>query len=257
MIRKYSLLRVVLLFMLFIVSMSAVAQKTYIVCVGLNVNRDGVDPLPCSRADMKGIANYYHKYNGCKPFMLLDANASRAHIIKVLKQEFAKSTVKDEIIFAYSGHGFDGGVSTYNNDEVLYCSEVQQIMLSAKARRKMMFVMSCHSGSFTKKNKDTKDNRRRYNKKSKVLLFLSSRPNEYSWETGFMDNSFFFHYLLEGLKGEADGAAGTRKDKKVTARELFDYVAPKVTKITQGKQHPQMSGGWEKFDDDMVIVNLK
>ena len=257
MIRKYSILRIFLFSMLCIFSMTSVAQKTYIVCVGLNVNRDGVDPLPCSRADMKGIANYYHKYNGCKPFMLLDANATRAHIIKVLKQEFAKSTVKDEIIFAYSGHGFDGGVSTYNNDEVLYCSEVQQIMLNAKARRKMMFVMSCHSGSFTKKNKDTKDNRRRYNKKSKVLLFLSSRPNEYSWETGFMDNSFFFHYLLEGLKGEADGAAGTRKDKKVTARELFDYVAPKVSNITQGQQHPQMSGGWEKFDDDMVIVNVK
>ena len=164
---------------------------------------------------------------------------------------------KDEIIFAYSGHGFDGGVSTYNNDEVLYCSEVQQIMLNAKARRKMMFVMSCHSGSFTKKNKDTKDSRRRYNRKSKVLLFLSSRPNEYSWETGFMNNSFFFHYLLEGLKGEADGAAGTKKDKKVTARELFDYVAPKVSNITQGQQHPQMSGGWEKFEDDMVIVNVK
>lgn len=257
MIRKYSILRIFLFLMLCIISMTSVAQKTYIVCVGLNVNRDGVDPLPCSRADMKGIANYYHKYNGCKPFMLLDANATRAHIIKVLKQEFAKSTAKDEIIFAYSGNGFDGGVSTYNNDEVLYCSEVQQIMLNAKARRKMMFVMSCHSGSFTKKNKDTKDNRRRYNRKSKVLLFLSSRPNEYSWETGFMNNSFFFHYLLEGLKGEADGAAGTKKDKKVTARELFDYVAPKVSNITQGQQHPQMSGGWEKFEDDMVIVNVK
>lgn len=257
MIREYSILRIFLFLMLCIISMTSVAQKTYIVCVGLNVNRDGVDPLPCSRADMKGIANYYHKYNGCKPFMLLDANATRAHIIKVLKQEFAKSTAKDEIIFAYSGHGFDGGVSTYNNDEVLYCSEVQQIMLNAKARRKMMFVMSCHSGSFTKKNKDTKDNRRRYNKKSKVLLFLSSRPNEFSWETGFMNNSFFFHYLLEGLKGEADGAAGTKKDKKVTARELFDYVAPKVSNITQGQQHPQMSGGWEKFEDDMVIVNVK
>ena len=101
MIRKYSILRIFLFLMLCIISMTSVAQKTYIVCVGLNVNRDGVDPLPCSRADMKGIANYYHKYNGCKPFMLLDANATRAHIIKVLKQEFAKSTAKDEIIFAY------------------------------------------------------------------------------------------------------------------------------------------------------------
>lgn len=256
MIPKYSYIKIVLLSLLCIISIHVVAQRTYIVCVGLNNNRDKVDPLPCSRADMKGIANYYHKYNGSIPFMLLDANATRSHILKVLKREFSKSTSKDEIIFAYSGHGFDGGVSTYNNDEVLYCSEIQKIMLNAKARRKMMFVMACHSGSFTKKNQNSKDYRRRYNKKSNVLLFLSSRPHEYSWETGYMENSFFFHYLLEGLKGEADGAAGTRKDKKVTARELFDYVAPKVTKITQGLQHPQMSGGWEKFDDDMVIVNV-
>lgn len=257
MIQKYNVTRTVLLLMLSIISLASPAQKTYIVCVGLNINRDGIDPLPCSRADMKGIANFYHNYNGSKVFMLLDANATRSHILKVLKQQFAKSTPADEIIFAYSGHGFDGGVSTYNNNEVLYCSEVQQIMLSAKARRKMMFVMSCHSGSFTKKNKNSHDSRRRYNKKSKVLLFLSSRPDEYSWETGSMDNSFFFHYLLEGLKGNADGAAGTKKDKKVTARELFDYVAPKVATITEGNQHPQMSGGWEKFDDDMVIVNVK
>ena len=105
--------------MLSIVSLSAGAQKTYIVCVGLNVNRDGVDPLPCSRSDMREIANFYHRYNGSDVFMLLDANATRAHILKVLKQQFAKSTYADEIIFAYSGHGFDSGVSTYNNDEVL------------------------------------------------------------------------------------------------------------------------------------------
>ena len=185
MIRKSNFLKAVLLITLCFACLLAEAQKTYMVCVGLDVNRDGVDPLPCSCADMKSIANFYHNYNGSDVFMLLDANATRAHIIKVLKQQFAKSTPNDEIIFAYSGHGFDGGVSTYNNDEVLYCSEVQQIMLNAQARRKMMFVNSCHSGSFTKKNKDTKDKRRYYNKKSKVLLFLSSRPDgsHLAWRT--------------------------------------------------------------------------
>ncbi len=257
MIRKYNISRIFLFIMLCIVSLSAGAQKTFIVCVGLNVNRDGIDPLPCSRADMKDFANFYYNYNKSDVFMMLDANATRSHVIKVLKQQFSKSTLDDEIIFAYSGHGFDGGVSTYNNNEVLYCSEVQKIMLNSKARRKMMFVNSCHSGSFTKKNKDSNDKRRVYNKNSKVLLFLSSRPNEYSWETDYMNNSYFFHYLLEGLKGKADGAAGTKKDNKVTARELFDYVAPKVAGITKGTQHPQMSGGWNGFDDDMVIVNIK
>ncbi|MGN0213304.1 MAG: caspase domain-containing protein [Muribaculaceae bacterium] len=226
------------------------AQTTYIVCVGLDVNRDNVDPLPCSKADVKGLAKFYHNYNGSKVFMLLDANATRSHILKVLKQHFAKSTAKDEIIFAYSGHGFDGGLSTYNNNEVLYCSEVQEIMQSCEARRKMMFVMSCHSGSFTKKFNNNKDRRRRYNKKSNVLLFLSSEADEYSWESYFMENSYFYHYLLDGLKGGAD----KNGDNKVTARELFNYVAPNVTSISGGIQHPVM---WGRFPDDMVIVNVK
>lgn len=232
------------------VSLMAAAQKTYVVCVGLNVNRDNIDPLPCSRADMQGIARFFRHYNGSEVFVLLDKNATRSHILKVLKKQFAKSTPSDEIIFAYSGHGFDGGVSTFNNDEVLYCSEVQNIMLRAQARRKMMFVMSCHSGSFTKKNRNVKDRRRRYSKKSNVLLFLSSKANEYSWETGSMENSFFYHYLLKGLNGEAD----RNLDKKVTARELFNYVAPNVEQVSQYKQHPVM---WGKFPDDMVIVDVR
>lgn len=230
-------------------SLQASAQKTYIVCVGLNVNRDNVDPLPCSRADMRSIAHYFHSYNGSEVFMLLDANATRDHILKVLKKQFAKSTANDEIIFAYSGHGFDGGVSTYNNNEVVYCSEIQQIMHKAKARRKMMFIMSCHSGSFTKKYDNTKDKRRNYSKKSNVLLFLSSQSNEYSWENSMMENSYFYHFLMKALEGAAD----RNNDNKVTARELFNYVAPHVEESSGYKQHPVM---WGRFPDDMVIVDL-
>lgn len=230
-------------------SETASAQKTYIVCVGLNVNRDNVDPLPCSRADMKSIANFFHNYNGSEVFMLLDANATRSHILKVLKKQFAKSTPNDEIIFAYSGHGFDGGVSTYNNNEVLFCSEIQKVMQQSKARRKMMFIMSCHSGSFTKKYNNTKDKRRRYNKRSNILLFLSSQADEYSWESGIMDNSFFYYYLMKAFEGKAD----SNGDNKITARELFNYVAPRVEEISFDKQHPVM---WGRFSDDMVIIDL-
>ena len=250
MIQKCNITRIVFTIVVSLLFGSMSAQKTYLVCVGLNVNRDNIDPLPCSRGDMKGIANFYHQYNKSDVFMLLDANATKKHILKILKQQFAKSTPNDEIIFAYSGHGFDGGLSTYNNEEVLFCSEVQSIMLQAKARRKMMFVMSCHSGSFTKKNLNLQDQRLKYNKSSKVLLFLSSRADELSWEALAMDNSFFFHFLLEGLRGSAD----YNGDKKVTARELFNYVSPRVNIASSGIQHPVM---WGKFPDDMVIVNVK
>ena len=52
MTQKYSIYRLLLFLVLCVISLTVTAQKTYIVCVGLNVNRDGIDPLPCSRADM-------------------------------------------------------------------------------------------------------------------------------------------------------------------------------------------------------------
>lgn len=231
--------------------LSLSAQKTYIVCVGLVNNDTGEKPLPCSERDVRGVADYFRKYNGSEIFMLIDKNATRDHILRVLKAEFAKAKKEDEIIFVYSGHGFDGGVSTYNltKGEVIYCQEIQDIMKNSKAMRKCMFVMSCHSGSFTKKY-GTSKNRRPINKNANIMLYVSSRANESSWELENAKYSFFIGNLLDALKGAAD----RNGDRLITARELFNYVNARVIEDTGGKQHPQM---WGKFDHDMVVVKLR
>lgn len=225
------------------------AQKTYIVCVGLNNYDNGENPLPCSTGDAKGMASFFNKNKNCEVFMLLDKNATRNHILRVLKAQFAKASKKDEVIFAYSGHGFDGGISCYDTKNVIYCSEVQQIMRNCAASRKIMFINSCHSGSFSKKYGN--NSQRSYkSSNSNVMLYLSSRANEYSWEAESMKMSFFFTRLIEALRGYAD----KNGDRNVTARELFNYVNEKVISDTQGMQHPQMYG---KFPDDMIVVKLK
>ena len=231
-------------------SFSVGAQKTYVVAVALGNYADGHNPLPCSKGDMQSICQFFKDYNNSEVFMLVDKNATRDHIIRVLKAQFAKSGPADEIIFCYSGHGFDGGVTCYENNSVIFCSEIQDIMRKAKARRKVMFVMSCHSGSFTKKYGNDPRARRYTDSSSDVMLYLSSRANESSWEMKSMRNSFFFNRLIEGLKGRADANG----DRKITARELFNYVNPKVINDTGGMQHPQMYGN---FSDDMVVVYVK
>ena len=65
-----------------------------------------------------------------------------------------------------------------------------------------------------------------------------------------MRNSFFITRILEGFRGAAD----VNNDKKVTARELFNYVNPNVINDTKGQQHPQL---WGRFDDSMVVVYVK
>ena len=249
--------KVIALFAFLLVASSAFAQKTYVVAVGLNNYAPGGNctPLPCSIGDATAISKFFYGYNNSDVFMLKDNNATRDHIIKVLKAQFAKATENDEVIFAYSGHGFDGGITCYDSDgrgntKIIYCTEIQEILRKTKARRKVMFINSCHSGSFSKKYGNDPKSKSYKNSNSNVMLYLSSRANEYSWEHKLMDNSYFFHYLIKGLEGAAD----KNGDRKVTARELFNYVNEQVIYITDGIQHPQMYG---KFPDDMVVVYVK
>jgi uncharacterized caspase-like protein len=233
---------------------SAFAQKTYVVCVGLVSYDDaGVQTLSCSDDDMNGVAKLFKSQKDSEVFMLLSKNATRDHIIRVLKNQFAKAEYQDEIIFAYSGHGFDGGITCYDTKNVIYNYEIQQIMRSSKAHRKIMFVDCCHSGSFSKKyvnNNNNSGNSDYKSRNSNVMLFLSCRANENSRESPSMKMSFFFSALVEALEGEAD----KNKDNNVTARELFNYVYAQVVYCTSNKQHPQMYG---KFPDDMIIVKTK
>jgi len=231
----------------------ASAQKTYVVSVGLGKYQDNwASPLSFAPGDARSLAKFFNKHRDCEVFMLLNDNATRDHILRVLRSMFSKATPKDEIIFIFSGHGFDGGVGGYNKDEFVYCSEVQDIMKRSRAGRKVMFMQSCHSGSFSKKYNNDSDRRGRGNYKSSasnVMLYMSSRANEYSWGIQGASRSFFMNRLLQGLEGGADNNG----DNKVTARELFNFVNRWVIADSDGAQHPQMYG---KFDDDMVIVNL-
>ena len=86
-------------------------------------------------------------------------------------------------------------------------------------------------------------------KKSQIMLFLSSRGSESSWETSSMKNGFFTTYLLEAFSGKAD----LNQNGKLTAVELFKYVHPKVVEATMGRQHPVM---WGNFNKGLVISNF-
>lgn len=245
---------VVAILLLYFVAIHANAQKTYVVSVGLSEYKypQVAPPLPCSVGDARSVSRFFHRYNGSSVFMLLNENATREHILKVLKREFAKSTAKDEIIFVFSGHGIQGGLTCYETKDmnsIITYDEIQNIMRTAKARRKIILAMACYSGGLTLKNTNNSP-KKRSTQNTSVMLYTSSRPNEMSWERSDMTNSFFMARILEGFRGAADA----NKDKKVTARELFNYVNPRVISDTYGQQHPQL---WGRFDDSMVVVYVK
>lgn len=228
-----------------------ISAKTYVVAVGIGYYQEQwLESIAFGPGDARSIAKIFNDHRDADVFMLLNDNATRDHILRVLKSKFSQAKPEDEIIFVYTGHGFDGGFSGYGKDETIFNYEIQNIMKASKASRKMIFMGNCHSGSLAKKYQNNTPERQRNNRQnSNVILFMSSRPNENSWGNANSECSCFIKHVSRGLLGAADA----NKDNKVTVRELFNYVSPHVISETGGKQHPQILG---QFDDDMIIISL-
>ena len=60
----------------------------------------------------------------------------------------------------------------------------------------------------------------------------------------------FSHYLIRGLKGEAD----KNKNKIVTIQELYDYVFKKVRNYTGNAQSPTLTG---IYDSQMPVSVIR
>ena len=64
-------------------------------------------------------------------------------------------------------------------------------------------------------------------------------------QTG-LRSGVFSHFLIKGLKGEADAD----HDKIVSIVELFNYVSGKVSRYTAGAQTPVLTG---KYDGRLPV----
>lgn len=238
--------RLLILLIVCIFALSIYAD-TYVVCVGIGNYADPkVQNLTKTEADAKAMAEFYKK--GTKNVVTITGKyATKAQIIKSLKNQFSQAKANDKIVFFFSGHGYPGGFCPYDMtklEEGLKYAEVISIMQHSKAENKFIFADACHSGAIRQNRSDSDP------KAGNVLLFLSSRGNEYSAESPFLANGYFTKHLLRGLGGGAD----FNKDMRITARELFNYVSDGVKSQTNNQQHPVM---WGKFDDNLTIVKYR
>lgn len=86
-----------------------------------------------------------------------------------------------------------------------------------------------------------------------LALLTSATANETSQEDARWGDGHgvFTHYLLEGLRGAADGFSQPR-DGKVAVGELFEYVRHQVQQATGNSQHPTI--GSNPFDWDLPLA---
>ncbi len=215
------------------------AAKTYIVCVGISDYPGERNDLFLCAKDARTIQWLFDKNGDAETAVLTDREATVSNICAAMRRLYAKAGKNDAVAIFYSGHG-NAGCLECRDGELTY-DEVCRIFDESKARRRFAFINACFSGTLRRTHDLTSLN------KKGVMFFMSSRSGEYTLEDSFMRNGIFTTYLQQGLRGSAD----TDRNRKITARELFEYVSKKVREKTGDKQHPVM---WGKFDDDMVIM---
>lgn len=218
-----------------------VSAKVLLVAVGIGDYPKPINPLNLPTKDAIAIKTLIDKNGDSGTAILLDKEATKSAILSEIHARFDHASTDDIIIFFFSGHGYKGGFVAYDGE--LPYSLIREAMGSSKCKNKMIFADACFSGKMRQGKRQVKEE----NSDSNVMLFLSSRDNETSIERRDMTNGFFTICLKDGLSGKAD----ENRDRKITAKEIFNYVSKNVKKLSRDKQHPVM---WGNFSNDMPVI---
>ena len=131
-------------------------------------------------------------------------------------------------------------MKTTENIKLTTVGELFGELKKGKANDITCFIDACFAGSASQAAKDGDENKD-YLKAlvkadNRLILFLSSRDNEYSMENMAVGAGFFTRAFLKGIRGKSDANG----DKKITVLELFKYIYKDVKLHSQDMQHPQL-----------------
>lgn len=228
-------------------------NNTYAVVIGVS-DYVSISDLNLATADAIAMSELFDSVYNTDVKLLLDQEATTDNILHAMDSTFSKAKPNDLVLLFFSGHGYPGGFCDYEFNapgcKYLTFNQIAQSFSRCQAKRKIIMADACHSGKIRVNRKEEEDSvLMEKMRKSQIMMFLSSRGNELSWETPSMKNGFFTTYLLEAYSGKAD----LNNNGKLTAVELFKYVHPKVANATQDRQHPVM---WGNFNKGLIIHNF-
>ncbi len=252
----------------------AVKQKESVRFIGIGIDQfaESQYNLQYSAKDIRDLSKKLkEKY---KDDIIIDTlfneNVTTSNV-KALKQKLLQTTENDKVIVAYSGHGmlskeYDYYLSTYSvnfekpEQNGLPYDELENLLDSIPARKKLMLIDACHSGEVDKDDLVTLST-------SSDSLIKGLKPVAYKKEGNFgLKNSFELMQSLFVNVGKSTGAtiisaaAGTqfaleRNDLKngvftysileamnkyptMKISELKKTVGERVEQLTKGLQKP-------------------
>ena len=190
--------------------------------------------------------------------ILIDEDANRNEILSRMHGLFKKADENDVVMMYYSGHGLEGNLIPSDFDgraNVIKGSEIRKIIDESKARHKVCFIDACHSGQMLAARGSFFESYDKYyatfNKVDAGSAYLfSSKDREVSLEHSGLRQGIFSHYLIKGLKGEAD----VNGNKIIDISEIYNFVYSRVKKYSGYTQTPQIAGD---FDPMMPVAMIR
>ncbi len=183
--------------------------------------------------------------------VLIDASATRDRIEETMRETFSKAGENDVIFLYFSGHGLKGAflpIDYTGKKNKLHHASIRQILDESPAKFKICIADACHSGSLAsaRSMKSVAMTLKNYydafsTAKAGTALLLSSKSEEISLESNGLRQGIFSHFLIRGLKGEAD----VDQNKIVTIKELHTYVSAQVNEFTAEYQTPVIQGDYD------------
>ncbi len=182
--------------------------------------------------------------------ILIDEDATKHKIIQQLEQLSTNAGPNDLILLYFSGHGIKGAflpIDFVNGKRQLKHTEIAAILDKSKAKNKLVIADACHSGSWLTPKGGKKPLLEKYyetlaTSRPGTALIMSSKSEETSLESSGLRQGVFTHFLIRGMKGEADDNA----DSLVSVQELFRFVSKGVREYTGNRQSPIIKGNYDK-----------
>jgi hypothetical protein len=181
--------------------------------------------------------------------VLIDEDATRENILNAIRTVFLGADDNDVVMFYFSGHGIQGAFLPIDFDgykNSLKHEEIKELLNNSRAKHKLVLADACHSGSLFNYKTPVHVALQKYYKAYEeanggTALLMSSKGEEYSLEDGGLRSGVFSHFLIRGLKGEAD----EDRNQIVTVQELFNYVYKNVKYYTVNVQNPTLTGNYD------------
>jgi len=220
----------------------ALAGQRYALVIGIDGYR-ALDKLPSCVADAEAVAKVLEESGGFKVIQLTDraAEADRPTLATVRRRIEHVATVAekgDTVLLFFSGHGVERGGAAYlvpidgDPDNAIPLAWVNERLEKSAATAKVAIFDCCHAGAKSRGIGGISGGLR------SAVMLLSCSKGELSHNDATSGHGVFTGFLIQGLRGAADGADESAKDSQVTISELYRYVRKHVVdwSLAQGKK---------------------